>query len=211
MAGDLVFYRSIASRSIIALWLLEELGVAYRMETFDIAKGETRTAEYLKVNPRGRVPVVVDGATKVTESAAICLYLADRYGAGTLAPALDDPARGPYMSWIVWATGVLEPASALAGHEFEAKPGAWAFGFDTLDRELPFLEQALEGSGHLVADRFTAADVMVGAVVMMRLFTGELPSTPALAAYAERNKAREAFKRAEQINWPPSMFRPRDD
>ena len=211
MSADLVLYRSIASRSIIALWLLEELGVPYRMETFDIAKGETRSPEYLKLNPRGRVPIIVDGATKVTENAAICLFLADRYGAGTLAPTLDDSARGPFMSWIVWATGVLEPASTLAGREFDTKPGAWAFGFDTLERELPVLEAALQGSGFLAGERFTAADVMVGAVVMMRLFTGELPSCPTLVAYSERNRARPAFQRAESINWPPSLFPPRDD
>lgn len=204
--SDITLYRSPATRSLSALWLLEELGVSYRMETFDVAKGETRSPAYLAVNPRGWVPVIVDGATKVTETVAICLYLADRYGYGGLAPRLEDAARGPYMSWTVWATSVLEPASTLVGREFETKRGAWGFGFAKLDDELEVLASALQGSGYLAGDRFTAADVMVGSVVSMRLFTGELPAHPALVAYNERNQARPAFQRARDINWPPEVF-----
>jgi glutathione S-transferase len=115
------------------------------------------------------------------------------------------------MSWAVWATAALEPASALSGQTFNFKPGAWGFGFGKLDEELDLLEGAIEGSGFVAGDRFTAADVMVGAVVAMRLFTGEIPARKALAEYSDRNRARPAFKRAEQINWPPSIFPPRDD
>jgi glutathione S-transferase len=196
---DLVLYRAPFTRSISALWLLEELGVAYRMETVAV-----QSPEYLKINPRGWAPMVVDGETKVTETPAICLYLADRYGYGTLAPRLEDPARGPYMSWTVWATSVLEPASTLVGHEFETKRGSWGFGFGKLERELETLEATLEGSGYLAGGRFTAADVMVGSVVSMRLFTGELPKRPALVAYVERLDERPARRKAVEINWPPS-------
>ncbi|HLK26715.1 MAG TPA: glutathione S-transferase family protein [Caulobacteraceae bacterium] len=210
MAGDLVLYRSVASRSIVALWLLEELGVPYRTETYDIARGETRSSEYLALNPRGTVPMIVDGETKVTETAAICLYLADRYGYGTLAPRLEAPERGPYMSWIVWATAVLEPASTLVGHEFETKRGSWGFGFGSLDRELEVLEAALAASGYVAGRAFTAADVIVGAVVAMRLQTGELPPHPVLTAYADRNAARPAFDKAAKLNWPPELFGPRE-
>jgi glutathione S-transferase len=201
MSGDLVLYRAPATRSISALWLLEELGVSYRMETVTM-----QSPDYRAVNPRGWVPMIVDGGTKVTETPAICLYLADRYGYGGLAPRLEDAARGPYMSWTVWATSVLEPASTLVGHEFETRRGNWGFGFGRLERELEVLAGALEGSGFLAGERFTAADVMVGAVVAMRLHTGELPKHPALVAYAERNGARPAFQRAEKINWPPELF-----
>ena len=194
----------------MALWLLEELGVPYRVETFDIRKGETRSPEYLALNPRGTVPMIVDGGTRVTETPAICLYLADRYGYGTLAPKLEEPARGPYMSWTIWATAVLEPASTLVGHEFETRPGNWGFGFGRLDAELEVLEAALAGGGHVAGDRFTAADVMVGAVVAMRLQTGELPARPALVAYADRNAARPAFDKAAKMNWPPELFGPRE-
>jgi glutathione S-transferase len=198
--GDLILYRAPYTRSISAIWLLEELGVPYRMETVRM-----QSPDYLPLNPRGWVPMIVDGETKVTETPAICLYLADRYGYGTLAPRLEAPARGPYMSWTVWATAVLEPASTMVGHEFETKRGNWGFGFGKLDRELEVLEGALAASDYLAGDRFTAADVMVGAVVAMRLQTGELPAHPALVAYAERNSSRPAFQKAEKINWPPEL------
>jgi glutathione S-transferase len=114
------------------------------------------------------------------------------------------------MSWTVWATAVLEPASSLDGHDIPPKQrGAWHFGFGKLERELEVLEAALNaGGGYLAGGRFTAADVMVGAVVGMRLVTGELPRRPALVAYAERNEARPAWRRAAAINWPPELLRP---
>jgi glutathione S-transferase len=201
---ELVLYRAPATRSLSALWLLEELGVPYRMETVRM-----QSPAYLAVNPRGRVPMIVDGETRVTETPAICLYLADRYGAGTLAPRLDEAARGPYMSWTVWATAVLEPASALDGHDIPPKrPGAWHFGFGKLAQELEVLREALAvgGDAWLLGERFSAADVMVGTVVGMRLFTGELPRQDWLVAYAQRCEARPAYKRAADINWPPTEF-----
>jgi glutathione S-transferase len=201
---ELVLYRAPATRSLSALWLLEELGVRYRMETVKM-----QSPQYLAVNPRGWVPMIVDGETRVTETPAICLYLADRYGLGTLAPKLEDPARGPYMSWTVWATAVLEPASALDGHDIPPKrPGAWHFGFGPLARELEVLREALAAGGDawLLGDRFSAADVMVGTVVGMRLFTAELPRESWLVAYAERCEARPAYRRAADINWPPAEF-----
>ena len=206
MASDLVLYRSIGSRSIVALWLLEELGLSYRMETYDVRRGETRSPAYLALNPHGRVPMIVDGEIKVTETAAICLYLADRYGYGALAPRLEEAARGPYMSWTVWATAALEPASTLAGAKDPTKPGDWGFGFGSIDEELDVLEQALEASDYLAGGRFTAADVMVGAVVALRSHTGQLPQRPAIVRYNERNLARPAFQRTARINWPPEVF-----
>jgi glutathione S-transferase len=201
MSRELVLYRCPFTRSISALWLLEELAVPYRMETVRM-----QSPDYLPLNPRGWVPMIVDGETKVTETPAICLYLADRYGYGTLAPTQEDAARGPYMSWTVWATAVLEPASTLDGHDIPVKQGNWGFGFGKLGRELEVMEGALAKSDYLAGDRFTAADVMVGAVVAMRLHTGELPARPALVAYNERNRARPAFQKAETINWPPEML-----
>ena len=207
MSDEIVLYRSVASRSVTALWLLEELGVPYRMETRDLRKGETRDPAYLKLNPSGRVPTLVIGDQVVRETPAICLLLADRYGYGTLAPKLEDAARGPYMSWTVWATSVLEPASALDGHDIPPKrPGAWHFGFGKLEAELKVLEQGLAASDYLAAGRFTAADVMVGSVVSLRLFTGELPRLPWLVAYSNRLSQRPAFERAGAINWPPEQF-----
>ncbi|HEX3916392.1 MAG TPA: glutathione S-transferase family protein [Caulobacteraceae bacterium] len=196
--SELVLYRAPHTRSISTLWLLEELGVAYRMETV-----RPHSPECLAVNPRGWVPMIVDGETRVTETPAICLYLADRYGYGTLAPKLEDPARGPYTSWTVWSTAVLEPASTMVGHEFETARGSWGFGFGRLEQELEVLEAALAKSDYLAGDRFTAADVMVATVVGMRFHTSEVPRRPALVDYVDRLNARPAWEKAAAINWPP--------
>jgi glutathione S-transferase len=208
MSDEIVLYRSVASRSVTALWLLEELGVPYRLETRDLKKGETRDPAYLKINPFGKVPTLKVGDQVTFENPAICLLLADRYGYGTLAPKLEDAARGPYMTWTVWATSALEPASALEGHDIQPKfPGAWHFGFAKLAPELDALEAALaSGGGYLAGGRFTAADVMVGSVVAVRLFTGEIPKRPSLVAYSDRLNARPAFQKAQAINWPPAEF-----
>ena len=93
--------------------MLGELGLEYAFETVDIRKGDQKRPEYLALNPMGKVPTLRDGDVVVTESVAICLYLADRYGYGTLAPRVDDPARGTYLRWSVFAGTVLEPVIAL--------------------------------------------------------------------------------------------------
>jgi glutathione S-transferase len=209
MPDEIVLYRSVASRSLGPLWLLEELGVPYRAETRDLRSGQTRDPSYLRLNPFGRVPTLQIGDQVVFESPAICLHLADRYGYGTLAPKLEEPARGPYMSWTVWSTAVLEPASALDGHEIPPKrPRAWHFGFGKLEQELGVLRRTLAAGGDawLLGERFSAADVMVGTVVSLRLFTGELPREEWLVAYNDRCQARPALKRAADLNWPPRDF-----
>jgi glutathione S-transferase len=206
MAEDIVLYRSIATRSFTALWMLEELGLPYRMETFDSRTGQTRSPEYLALNPAGQVPMVVDGGVKITELPAICLYLADRHSYGELAPRIEDPARAAYLKWMVWSTAVLEPSSTLADREVEVKRGDWGFGFSPLEREVELLAEGLEQTGYLATTHFTAADVAVGSVLAMRLHTGQIPSHPILAAYNARNRERPAFQRAEKINWPPELF-----
>jgi len=195
--------------SLASRFALTEAGLPHEVAIVRTWKGEQKSEAYRRINPMGKVPALTDGDAVVSENPAICLYLADRYGYGTLAPKLEEPARGPYMSWTVWATAVLEPASALDGHDIPPKrPGAWHFGFGTLARELEVLREALEAGGDrwLLGERFTAADVMVGTVVGMRLFTGEGPREEWLVAYSQRCEARPAYKRAADLNWPRAEF-----
>src|SRR5579863_8030193 len=123
--SEIVLYRSVASRSFTALWMVEELGVPYRMEERDLRRGETKDPAYLKLNPMGKVPTLVIGDEVVFENPAICLLLADRYGYGTLIPHIDDPRRGPCLQWMVFSTSVLEPARALREVNIDTPPGAW--------------------------------------------------------------------------------------
>ena len=92
--------------------MLEEVGVDYELRWVDIMAGAQKTPEFLKLNPMGKLPVLLDGEAVVTESAAIAVYLGDRYASGRLAPALDDPARGTFLRWAFFSPSVLEPAAA---------------------------------------------------------------------------------------------------
>jgi len=199
--SGITLYHSPASRAFIAYWMLEELGVRFRVETVDIRKGEQRSPAYLKLNPSGKVPTLTDGKVVVSENPAICIYLADRYGYGTLAPRIEAPGRGEYLKWMVYSTAVLEPARAMHGAKVEASPGGWGAGWQELPQVLDVLEGALKGRQYLLGDKFSAADVMVGATLSMGLLSQEIPEIPALMAYAQRLAIRPAFDRASDATW----------
>jgi glutathione S-transferase len=103
-------------------WMLEELSVPYELVKLDLQKGENRAPAYLAVHPLGQVPALEDGAVRVFESAAIVAWLADRYAAKGLAPALDAPERAANLQWLFFGAVTLEPqiaryANATAGPE----------------------------------------------------------------------------------------------
>src|SRR5688572_4301937 len=102
-------YYAKLTRSMRPHWLLEEIGAPYRLVHVDLAAGGHRAAEYLEINPSGTVPALVDGDMSMFESAAICMYLADKYPEGRLAPAVGSPARGPYYQWMLYAAVTVEP------------------------------------------------------------------------------------------------------
>ena len=102
MPPMLTLYHHPFSRAAGTLWALEEAGQPYELKFLDLAKGEHKSPAMLALNPMGKLPVLVDGDTVVTEAAAIALYLADRYAPGRLAPKLDDPRRGTYLRWALF-------------------------------------------------------------------------------------------------------------
>ncbi|HEY5008601.1 MAG TPA: glutathione S-transferase family protein [Caulobacteraceae bacterium] len=207
---EIVLHYSVASRSLTALWMLEELGLVYRLVDRDLRTTKNRSPDYLRLNPMGTVPTLVVGEVVVSENPAICLYLADRYGYGSLAPRIEEADRGAYLKWMVYSTAVLEPAVALAGAtlDYGAKgpPRNWGPNWGDADDVVRVLTQALEGRDYLLGSRFSAADVMLGSSLGMRLFTGMLPAAPVLVAYNERLEARPARQRAGAITWPASLF-----
>jgi glutathione S-transferase len=207
-AEHLVLYRSIASRSFTALWMLEELGVPYDVEMRDLKSGQTRTPEYLKLNPLGKVPTLVADGVVVWENPAICMLLADRHGYGTLAPRIEDPDRGPYLQWMVFATAVLEPARAMREVNIDTPPGAWGGGWGTMDQVTELLVGALRGRDYLLGERFSGADVMLGSTISVSLYTKRMEADPVIVAYNERIAGRPAYQKAMAMNWPPELFPP---
>ena len=199
--SDITLYFSPASRSFTVRWMLEELGVPYRVQTVDIRKGDQKRVDYLAINPMGKVPALVDGPVLVTESPAICLYLADRYSYGVLAPKIDAPERGSYLRWMVFSTAVLEPA-ALHGDDGADAYTSSERGWGSYKTVVGTLNGALERGPWLLGDQFTAADVMLGAVLGFAIFNKRITNEPKLEAYNARLAARNAQQRAAAFTWP---------
>ena len=186
------------TRSSRAVWLLEELGVDYDLETVDLRSADREdSAEFRAASPMGKVPALKDGDVKMAESAAICLYLADRYGAGDLAPAINDAERGKFLYWLMYTPAVIEPAMAEKFSKIE--PNRGRNGGGDFDSMIATFEAELLGNTWILGDRFTAADVMLGSsVVFLRMF-GMLTDSPLLESYADRCLARPSYQKAMSL------------
>ncbi len=200
MTDELVFYTNPMSRGRIVRWMLEEIAQPYRTEL--LGYGTTmKAAEYLAINPMGKVPALRHGDTVVTEAAAICCYLADAFPAAGLAPAPGDRLRGPYYRWLFFAAGPVEAAATnkACGFEVPAERKAMV-GYGTLADVMSVLEAALGARDYLVGDRFTAADVYVGSHIGWGMSFGTIEKRPAFERYVERLSTRPAAIRARAID-----------
>ena len=187
------------TRSTRAIWMLEEAGIEYEMEFVDIRSPDRRdTEEFLAASPMGKVPAIVDGATGMAESAAICVYVADKYAPGTLAPAIDDPLRGRFLYWIMYSPAVIEPAMSEKFNNVE--PNRGRSGWGDFDLMIETFDRALDDHPWILGKQFSAADVMLGSsAVFMRMFE-MLPGSKNLGAYADRCLERPAYQRAMALS-----------
>lgn len=196
--AELKFYTNPMSRGQTVRWMLEEVGQPYETEILDYAS--TMKAEpYLSVNPMGKVPAIVHKGKVVTEVAAICCYLADAFPEAGLAPPLDD--RADYYRWIFFTAGPVEAAFSNKAVGWEPAPDKQAmFGYGNYDIAINTLEKALSGRQYVAGDRFTAADLFVGAYVNFMLQFNLLEPRPVFTDYAARMTDRDAFRRARDID-----------
>jgi glutathione S-transferase len=194
---SIVLHHHPFSRAAGVLWMLEEVGVPYTLRFVDIMAGEHKKPELLSLNPMGKLPTLTDGDTVVTESAAIGLYLADRYAPGKLAPALDDPRRGPYLRWSLFAPSVIEPCvmAKMGGWQYRESSAGWGSHAAMLEA----MKSALRGD-YLLGDQFSMADVIFGGTVRYMSMVGSLELDPLLNAYVERLSSRPALQRADAKN-----------
>jgi glutathione S-transferase len=179
--------------------MLEEAGVDYELELVNIGDpAREDPAGFRDASPMGKVPALVDGNVSMSESSAICLYVADRYSAGKLAPAIDDPLRGKFLYWLMYTPAVVEPAMS---EKFSgAETNRFRSGWGDFDLMIETLEKGIGDKTWILGEQFTAADVMLGSsTVFLRLFK-MLPDSPTLNAYADRCLARPAYKKVLQIN-----------
>ncbi|MGD9965748.1 MAG: glutathione S-transferase family protein [Hyphomonadaceae bacterium] len=199
MADTLTFYTNPMSRGRIARWMLEEVGQPY--ETVVLGYGTTMKApDYLRINPMGKVPAIKHGDAVVTETAAICAYLADVFPQAGLGPA-NNKERARYYRWMFFAAGPVEAAA-------NAKAMGWTapadkermLGFGSMAYVLDALEHALNDAPYIAGDRFTAADVYFGSHIMWGTQFGTLEKRAAFEPYMARLHNRPAAVRAREID-----------
>jgi glutathione S-transferase len=196
--SDLVFYTNPQSRGQTVRWLLEEMGVAYEQRLLDYDTS-MKADDYLAINPMGKVPAIVHRGRIVTESAAICLYLADAFPEAGLLPALED--RADYYRWIFFVAGPVEAAFSNKAAGFAPKADQERmFGYGNYERTIDALEQSVTGKSYIAGDRFSAADVYVGAMMDFMLMFNLLDPRPAFTSYVEGLRERPAYKRAKEID-----------
>lgn len=183
------------TRASRALWMMEEVGVPYERVFVDIRDpSKPRDPEFALASPMGKVPALADGEARFADSAAICLYLADRYAAGRLAPRTDDPRRGRFLYWMFFAPGAIEPA--MMEKFTQQKVDRRSSGWGDYALVVETLEKGVGRGPWIMGETFTAADVMLGSSAnFMRAFK-ILPENATLDAYIDRCLARPAYQRA---------------
>jgi glutathione S-transferase len=200
MTDELVFYTHPQSRGRIVRWMLEEIGQPYRTELLEYST-TMKAPAYLEVNPMGKVPAIRHGDAVVTESAAICAYLADSFPDARLAPPPGDRLRGPYYRWLFFGAGPLEAAWTNKAMGFVVTPERERMaGYGRFETVIDVLEKAVSHAEYLVGNNFTAADVYIGSGIGFGMQFGMIEKRLAFERYCQRLSARPAAQRAKEID-----------
>ena len=200
----ITLYHCTAARSFRPLWALEELGLAYDLRMLPFPP-RVFAKEYLALNPLGTIPLLIDGDVRMTESAAIAQYLVTRYGPTPLAVGTDEPDYGAYLNWLHFGEATLTFPQTLVLRYSKLEPeerrnpqvatdyAKWFFG------RLRAVETAVSNHDMVCGGRFTAADISVGYALRLAERLGLAKDfTPAVAAYWQRLRERDGFRRAVQ-------------
>jgi glutathione S-transferase len=193
----LVFFHSPNTRSAGARVLLEELGVPYEMRVLNMKAGEQRGAEYLKINPMGKVPAVLHGDALVTEQVALYIYLPDAFPQAGLAPALDDPQRGPYLRWLAYYGSCFEPAVVDYFMKREPAPASMC-PYGDYDTMLNTMVDQLRKGTYMLGERISAADLLWGPSLRWVTSFKLVPELPEIMAYVGRVTNRPSFAKVAQ-------------
>jgi glutathione S-transferase len=198
----ITLYHCTAARSFRPLWALEELGLAYDLKMLPFPP-RAFAKQYLALNPLGTIPLLIDGDTRMTESAAVLQYLVTRHGPTPLAVGIDEPGYGAYLNWLHFGEATLTFPQTLVLRYGKLEPeerrspqvatdyAKWFFG------RLRAVEAAVTGNETLCAGRFTVADISVGYALLLAERIGLAKDFgPAVAAYWQRLQARAGFRRA---------------
>ena len=201
----IILHHCVSARSFRPLWLLEELGLPYELRMLPFPP-RVLAREYLAENPLGTVPFLVDGDTRMSESAAMCQYIAARHSPEVLDVPVGDPAFGAYLNWLHMSDATLTFPQTLVLRYTHFEVGDRRQLQVASDYERWFLARlravgtALETADYLCAGRFTSADVAVGYALLLAEHLGlDEQFPPNVMAYWTRLKARPSYKRALNI------------
>ena len=200
-SSELIFYSNPQSRGQVVQWMLYECDADYQSRIIEF--NEVKSNDYLAINPMGKLPALQDGEVVITETLAICTYLADRYADKGLAPAINSPERGSYYRWLFFISNVIEPIMMekmglltrdTANHA--VKEVQKTLGFGKLEQVLQILAQTLTKQPYLCGDKFSTADLCLVAYINWAKFSGAIDTLPQpLEEYCQRIAQRPAFQK----------------
>jgi len=191
----ITLYHAPRSRSSRFIFLLEELGASYEIAKVNIRRGDGSGAlDPTNPHPHGKVPVIRDGETIVHESAAIALYLTDKFPAAGIGPVVGDAKRGAYLTWLAYYAGVMEPSWTSAFLKTEVPRGT--AGWVKTDEVMELVNSTLAKSPYILGEKFSAADILIGTTFKLFMGSPLLAKTDLLEAYVKRVVERPAYARA---------------
>jgi glutathione S-transferase len=198
----LTIYGKSNTRSLRITWLAEELGLEYEFRSIDMAAGEHKTEDYLKIHPGGKIPAITDNALALTETGAIINYLADKHAPGQIIPPIATAERANYDQWSFFAMSELEqPLWTIGKHKFvfpkekrvkAVLPSAeWEY-----QKALTLLSDGLGANNYILGEQFSAVDILLLQTLQWGIAFGQDLAQDNLQAYFARGKARTAYKHA---------------
>ncbi len=195
---NLRLYTNPMSRGRIARWMLEEVGQPYDVTIIQHGP-DMKEPDYTSINPMGKVPTLIHKRQTITETAAICTYLAEAFPEADLKPDADQ--LGTYYRWLFFAAGPVEAATANEAMGFiPSDEQAKSSGYGTFETMYDTLVNAVSKHDYICGSKFTAADIYLGSQVRFGLQFGTLPGHPILEAYRDRLYSRPAAVRANKLD-----------
>lgn len=198
----ITLYHCASARSFRPLWMLEEMGLACELRMLPFPP-RVFAKDYLEINPLGTIPFLIDGETRMSESAAICHYLGVRHGPTPLVVGPEEADYGAYLNWLHFGEATLTFPQTLVLRYSQLEPeerrnpqvvedySRWFLG------RLRVIETITAANEHICAGRFTAADISVGYALLLAQRLGLAPQFgPAVTAYWARLQQRDGYKRA---------------
>jgi len=186
------------SRAVTTDWMLKELAIAHQQIPVDLSENSQDLVKLKNINPMGKVPVLVDGEHIITEVAAICAYLADKFPEKKLSPNPSAIERATYYRYLFIAGNTIEPALTLAASQI-THPNSSTAGWGDIARVLKTIETLTPNDGWVLAKQFTAADVVFGGLLDSAVMFGLLVPSVKVSAYVARLRERPAYQATHQV------------